>query len=611
MIEKMNMVHIVTTASKKDAMLTALREAGIVHLAERKGADRTTSERFSILSKAAADLKEYRDPKASSMEILDDADFEKLFSGVQAAFSAKAQLTQEISAAAAELERIQEWGDFIPEELRELKKSGFDFHFYRIGAKELETAKQDENIRLIRLSSIDKMEAVAVLGTLPAELSASEFELPEKGISELNSLIAEKKAALAETEDVLKKASLYDSSFKQQLVKAQNEVNFSAAGQTAQSDDLFVWLSGYIPADEADNFRRCAEAEKWAYAIGEVSDDDDAIPTKVRYNKLTGLIKPVFDILGVLPGYREQDVSLWFLLFFALFFAMILGDAGYGALILAGTIAFNVKTKKSGDAVFLLYVLSITTIVWGALTGTWFGMESAMEVPILKALVVPAFANYPDKFGVSAVAQQNTIMKFAFSIGAIHMILGSVLSIRKKIAEKNLSWVADLGWIISILGMYFLSLTLVIGEAISMTMIFGLIITAFVLVVLFGGMSPDKTFGEGIKAGLGDAFTTFLNTISCFGNVMSYIRLFAVGMAGLAIAQSFNNMAAGMGEGPMIIFGALIVIIGHALNLVMGFLSVVVHGVRLNVLEFSGQAGIEWTGIAYDPFKVEDKVNNQ
>ena len=129
----------------------------------------------------------------------------------------------------------------------------------------------------------------------------------------------------------------------------------------------------------------------------------------------------------------------------------------------------------------------------------------------------------------------------------------------------------------------------------------------FVLVVLFGGMAPGKSFSQGLKAGLADAFTVFLNTISAFGNVMSYIRLFAVGMAALAIAQSFNNMAAGF-EGPLVIVAALIMIVGHALNLVMGFLSVVVHGVRLNLLEFSGQLGMEWAGIAYDPFKNQDKI---
>ena len=199
-------------------------------------------------------------------------------------------------------------------------------------------------------------------------------------------------------------------------------------------------------------------------------------------------------------------------------------------------------------------------------------------------------------------------MKFSFTIGAIQMELGTLLAVKKKLASKDLSLISDIGWMISIVAMYLLSLYLVIGQKVMLKPIFIAILAGFILVVLFGGMAPDKTFAQGLKAGLADAFTTFLNTISCFGNVMSYIRLFAVGMAGLAIAQSFNGIAAGLAHGPLFILAIVVVLIGHALNIVMCFLSVVVHGVRLNVLEFSGQVGLEWTGIAYEPFKKNDKI---
>ena len=235
-------------------------------------------------------------------------------------------------------------------------------------------------------------------------------------------------------------------------------------------------------------------------------------------------------------------------------------------------------------------------------------MESAMKVPFLKALVIPSLSTYPEYFGLTSTATQNAIMKFSFSVGAIQMALGSILSIKKKITEKDLSWVANLGWTIAIIAMYLLALNLVIHEPIPLKTVFIMIGVAFALVILFGGMAPGKSFGEGLKSGFGGAFTAFLDTISCFGNVMSYIRLFAVGMAGVAISQSFNGMAAGM-TGPLMIAGVVVVLIGHALNLVMCFLSVVVHGVRLNVLEFSGQAGLEWTGIPYEPFEKTNKVS--
>ena len=611
MIEKMKMVYIVSSVSKKDEMLDGLRNLGILHLSEKKSPQRAVSERFTSLSKTASALMDYAPDKKSKnkeeVPILSDAQFEEMYQGVLTAMDKKAALIQDISAANAEIERIKAWGDFVPGELKQLKEAGYDLHFYRLGKNDYTMVAEDPEIRFVRLASIDKMDTVAVLGTLPATIPAAEFSIPEKGISELTKEIEIAQQEIAACDEVLKKAAVYDSSFQVQMLKAQNAENYSSASETAENDDDFVWISGYLPEDELDKFKTAAKENKWAWAQEDVSEEDTQIPTKVKYGKLSGLIKPVFDILGILPGYRESDISLWFFLFFTLFFAMIIGDAGYGLLILIGTIAYVAKTKKRDNTVYLLFVLSISTIIWGAITGTWFGMEKAMEVPLLKAMVIPNFANYPEYFGVTALTQQNTIMKFSFSIGAIQMALGSLISIKKKIGEKNLSWVADLGWLVAIIAMYMLSLYLVIGEKISVKPVFALIGVAFITVVLFGGMAPDRTFAQGIKAGLADAFTVFLNTISCFGNVMSYIRLFAVGMAGLAISQSFNGIAAGF-HGPLMILGVVVVLIGHGLNIIMCFLSVVVHGVRLNVLEFSGQAGLEWTGIAYEPFKENDKI---
>ncbi len=609
MIEKMKMVHIVTSASGKEEMLKGLRDIGVMHLAEKQSADREVIDRYQALSRTAMALKDYADPKQKgSSEVLADDEFKKMYSGVLEALEKKTVLNQEISAANAEIDRISAWGDFSPEELAELRKEGFDFHFYRIGDKEYQAAAEDENVRFINLAPIDKQRAIAVLGTLPQEIQATEFMVPERSMADLKHDIELSREGITECDAVLKDASVYDKSFQQEMIKVNNEVKFSEAEATTSSDDDFVWISGYIPEDDLDVFKTMAAEKGCAWSIDDVADDDEKIPTKVKYNKVSNLIKPVFDILGITPGYREQDISLWFFLFFILFFAMIIGDGAYGVLILVGTIALHLKQKKITNVTFLLYVLSIATIIWGAVTGTWFGMQSAMEVPFLKALVIPSFATYPEYFNLTSTDSQNAIMKFSFSIGAIQMVLGSILSIKKKITEKDLSWVANLGWTIAIIAMYLLSLNLVIHENIPLVPVFVMIGVAFLMVILFGGMAPGKSFGEGLKSGLGGAFTAFLDTISCFGNVMSYIRLFAVGMAGVAISQSFNGIAASM-SGPLLVLGAVVVIIGHALNLVMCFLSVVVHGVRLNVLEFSGQAGLEWTGIPYEPFEETNKVS--
>ncbi len=611
MIEKMKMVHVVSSVSRKQEMLEGLRDLGILHLAEKKSASRETTERFSSLSRTSMALADYVDAKkgkkAPAAPILSDADFEKYYEGVTACMDRKTSLTQAKSAASSEIERIQGWGEFSPAELKQLNKEGYDFHFYRMSKKDFEAAVKDENIQLIRLAQVEKMDTAAVLGKLPPEISATEFALPEKSIGELKAEIEACDKGLEECEAYLTEASANIPSIEAQMLKAQNAEIFSAASATSENDEDFVWISGYVPEADIERFKQTAAEKQWAWAVDDVAEDDESVPTKVKYGKVSGLIKPMFDILGILPGYKEQDVSLFFLLFFTLFVAMIMGDGGYGVLILIATIVLSVKLKMKGNIIFLLYTLSIATIVWGAITGTWFGMEKAMDVPFLRALVIPQFASYPERFGIAATAQQSNIMKFSFTIGAIQMVLGSILSIRKKIKERNLSWIADAGWVIAIVAMYLLSLLLVIGDNIPIKPVFICIGVAFILVVVFGGMSPEKTFAQGLKSGAADAFTVFLDTISCFGNVMSYIRLFAVGMAGLAISQSFNGIAAGF-HGPLIVLGIAVVIIGHALNIIMCVLSVIVHGVRLNVLEFSGQAGLEWAGIAYEPFKENEKI---
>lgn len=612
MIEKMKMVYVVSSLSRKKEMLDGLKTLGVMHIAEKKAATHAVTEEFSELSKTVSMLAEYVPEKKElkNLEkppVMTGEAFDRMYSDVKDAVERKSVLTQELTIIMAELDRIGPWGEFNPEDLDTLRDHRFELFFYRASAETYAQLVADEEIKVIHIKDVKKDVLFASIGALPPQFAATEFYLPERGAADLEEAENECTQGIEECEAVFRNAALYMESFNAAMLRAQNAEYMSSASETAESDDNLVWLSGYVPEADLDSFKACAAENGWAWAVDDVADDDEKIPTKVKYSKVSGLIKPVFDILGILPGYRETDISLWFLLFFTLFFAMIIGDAAYGLLILAGTIGYVVKTKKNNTATYLLFVLSIATIIWGAITGTWFGMESAMKVPFLKALVIPSFANYPEYFGVTAQAQQNMIMKFSFSIGAIQMALGSLLAVKKKIAEKNLSWVADLGWLIAVVSMYLLSLYLVIGENIPVKPVFALIGVAFVLVVLFGGMSPDKTIGQGIKAGLADAFTVFLNTISCFGNVMSYIRLFAVGMAGLAISQSFNNIAAGF-SGPLIVAAVVVVLIGHGLNIIMCFLSVVVHGVRLNVLEFSGQVGLEWTGIAYEPFKENKKV---
>ena len=612
MIEKMKTVQIVAAASRKKQMLDELRSLGLLHIAEKKSADAASLERFSSLQKTALELKDFRG-KQEEGPLLSDEEFEVMYRSVRDTMEEKKSLMAARNTAVLEADRLRPWGDFSPAEVRDLRKQGIDLHFYRMGKKEFRQLSEDNSRPFVKLASVDKMATVATLGPLDPFFPATEFSLPEKGITERMQEAEECDAAIAACDEVLTDAARYDASFQKQILKAQNAAEYSAVSETAAVEDGLVWLSGYIPEVNVPAFKEAAARAGWAWVLDDPATDDDQVPTKIRYTKFTRLIIPVFDILGTVPAYREYDISAWFLGFFILFFAMIIGDAGYGFLFLIAAIVLTIKTrdktrtKKMSTAVLLTYVLAIATIVWGSLTGTWFGFEQAMNIPLLRSLVLPSIANYPQYFGLTATDQQNVIMKFCFSIGVIQLALACIMNIRRKIGEKNLNWVADLGWLFSICALYFVILTMVIGEQFNLTIAGGVVLVGFILAVLFGGMAPGLSFGKGLKAGVANAFTVFLDTISAFGNIMSYIRLFAVGLASLAIAQSFNSMGSGF-HGAGIVAGIGIMIIGHALNIVMGLLSVVVHGVRLNLLEFSGQLGMEWSGTAYDPFQERDTL---
>lgn len=607
MIEKMKAVCIVAQDSHKEELLTTLRDLGILHIAEKQAADADVLKRFSMLSHLSLELKDYAKEENGETTTLSDEQFEQMYQNTVRALEQMTMIKEKRTDLVLEAERIKMWGDFDAPMVKRLCDQ-LDLHFYRMEKREYKRIKQDAHIKWIRLSPVEKMETVAVFGRLDTSVRAMEFVIPPKGLSQLQEEIKHCELQLSSCEAVLREAAGHLNSYAAQLLKTQNDAEYSSADRSLAYQSGLVWITGYIPDAEKEAFINAAKEHNWAWLINDVQQGDENVPTKIRYNKLTALIKPVFDILGTVPGYAEYDISFWFLAFFTLFFAMIIGDAGYGLLFLIGTVAVHIKSKHVTNVTLLFYLLSGATVVWGALTGTWFGLEGAMNIPLLKSLVIPSFANYPEYFGLSATTTQNSVMKFCFSIGVIQLALACVMNIKRKICRHNLSWLSDLGWLLSISALYLMVLYLVIGQNIQLGIVGAVVGLGFLLVVLFGGMEPGKTFGQGLKAGLGNTFTAFLDTISAFGNVMSYIRLFAVGMASLAIAQSFNNMASGF-HGALVIVGAIIMIIGHVLNIVMGFLSVVVHGVRLNLLEFSGQLGMEWSGTAYNPFR--DRTKNK
>jgi V/A-type H+-transporting ATPase subunit I len=310
----------------------------------------------------------------------------------------------------------------------------------------------------------------------------------------------------------------------------------------------------------------------------------------------------VFQLLGTVPGYREIDISFFFLLFFAFFFAVIIGDAGYGLVLLSGTIFFIRRWRRPGretpNALLLMLLLSLCTVAWGALTGTWFGSVTLASQPWLSWMTVPAIASFNPR-------SSEAIKYICFITGTIHIAIAHLWNFIRQSREKPfIRSLAQLGWLFLVLGLYYLVLSLVLSSERFPLPAFAtwLIGAGLAMIIVFS--RQEGRFFHGIVMGVANLLTTFLNGISAFSDIISYIRLFAVGLATVEIAKSFNAMAAGMAHGVVgIVLASLVLLLGHSLNLAMGALSVIVHGVRLNMLEFSGHLGMEWTGRPYKPFK--------
>ena len=622
MIVPMKRVSLIVLAYEKRLALKALRMAGIVHVDEIA----SRNERIEDLEKALlqnerciltmqellqAEAKERKEkPVVHADTALDEEEFSEMQSRALWLMDQQRELEERKQKRLLERDRLREWGNFSPTDLEQLRHQGIDLAFYRMTKKEV--SRIPDSIDHIVLSDTGKQVLLATVGsTLPEDAIAQHLVVGSNSLEQISQLIADDDRQMARIREELSEISTFIASFRHQKRLLEQKLRFEHVHASMAEDDTVAWLSGYVPADSVEPFRELAKKHGWAYALDDPAEDE-LPPTQVKNNAWVSMISVVFDILGTVPGYREYDISMWFLMFFSLFFAMIVGDAAYGVIFLMTGIFVHRKMKKANNAVILLYVLSTASIIWGALTGTWFGSKAILEaVPFLQMLVIPRIANYPELFGLETQTAQNMVMQFCFIIGTLQLSLACAMNIHRKIGKRDISAISDIGWLVMIDALYFLVLMLVINASIPVGVVATVVGIGFILVVLFGAQGPGIPFMKGVAGGAANLFTTFLDSISAFSNIISYIRLFAVGMASLAIAQSFNNMASGLLQGWALPAGILVLVLGHGLNLIMALLSVVVHGVRLNLLEFSGQLGMEWTGFTYDPFRETVETSSQ
>ena len=430
---------------------------------------------------------------------------------------------------------------------------------------------------------------------------------------------------------VEKKAAKPDESIKKAVLAIEKEIEFETYATGMGDENLspdsdrsisIAYFTGYIEAENLDKLKRTAENNSWGLLVQEPTEDDH-VPTKLKNNKFVSLIYPLTDFLGTVPGYFEYDISGWFLAFILIFFGIIFGDGGYGLLICtlaAVPIIKSIITKKTiSPTILLIGLFGLSTVLWGTLTCTWFGLSPEQLPGWLRSLSIPVISNvYADKLwalpwtsdGVGLTTAQN-LQIFCFSLALIQLTVAHVKgAVRNK---GSLKMLGDIGSILQLLGIYYLVLSLVVNaEVFSFGLKIGAIPVGTVAIALIGiGFTLSFVFSnyngsiiKSILSSLTNIVSVLLGVVNVFSDIVSYIRLWAVGLAGAAISATVNELAGPLlGNFMFMILAIILLVFGHGLNMILNILSVIVHGIRLNTLEFSSHLDMSWSGHKFKPFK--------
>jgi len=523
------------------------------------------------------------------------------------------------------MEQLAPWGDVRLEQFDALRKAGIDIAFFALPPSDL-AAVQAECVEQIGPWP-GKRVLVAVIqrgGELEMPESAEPVPLPARDRPSIRAEAREIDAALKADAARLTALAHLVGGLRRERAAVRERADWTVATRSALDDEHLYALQGWVPEEKVEGLAAdlAAAGIEAAVETTPIADDEEP-PTLIRYPRWARPIKGLFDILGTLPGYREMDLSAFFMVALPLFAAMLIGDAGYGLVItLASLVLYRKLVAKAGEAKpRLLVIIGVATLVWGILSANYFGVTpgtlataggftreldgkvvadygalrqgAGAYAAAARTMMAPALA-----WGEDPEAARYLMMKIAFVIGAIHLILAHV---RKAFAYMpDQRFLAEVGWCVVLGGMLVLIWYLMfIGVEQTPTHVWAIIGGGLLLPVLFG--HPSRNLLKRVLGGFG---LSLLPLVGTFGDIMSYIRLMAVGLASYYIAATFNDLAARLAGAITwyAILPILILLFGHLLNIGMAAIAIFAHGVRLNMLEFSNNAGVQWAGYAYAPF---------
>ncbi|MBQ7194293.1 MAG: ATPase V [Bacteroidales bacterium] len=582
MIEKMTRYDFILLSRDTDAFLGRLQELGVVDI---------TRSVKAVDEKSAAMIADI-DSLRTRMAWLEKEDFSK--------DERYASLLSSIASCEKEREDLSHWGAFDPAAVQDLASKGCTIHFYCLSRKKFDPAWEEQYPLELISEDASRIWFVIVTTDPEAELPSGECEAPQISATQCDERLSSLRGELAArgAELMAEKATLPQMRSRYEALLSNLDIYLAGVAVQKAAEDTLTVVTGFAPSDQDESLRAEFNAMD-LYYVSERAVVEDQPPIKLRNNRFVRMFEVLTDMYGR-PAYDGFDPTPFISIFFLLFFAMCMGDAGYGlVLMVVGLLLRKVKSFKSLAP--LVVTLGAGTVVIGLLFHTFFSIDiSGWEIipDALKKIMVPA-----------KVSTYDGTMVLALIVGIVHLCLAMI--VKTVYATKNKGFLGSLstwGWTLLIVGGVCVGAVSLMGvidaEATRIAIIvIGLLSALGIFLLNNLHRNPLINIGSGL-------WETYNTATGILGDVLSYLRLYALGLAGSMLGYAFNNlatMALGDGGARWIAF-ILIVLVGHTLNIAMAALGAFVHPLRLNFLEFFKNSGYEGSGRNYHPLK--KLVNN-
>ena len=615
MVDKMMKYSFILLSGETEGFLNKLQEMGVVDVTRSaKPIDDNSARMLEDVSAAKRVIT-----KLEGIDYAKDADSESiqqacneavlaenLTDGAQKALIELMELEVLRTSVAKEVSLRRPWGEFDKSKLDSLETLGFAVRYYIVPAKKfsaewsslypLEVIAEDgSNVWFVTISP--KGEEY----TFPVDAVAA----PEGSWKEAQATLDEINAKISAIKGTLLK---YKEAIPQMQTRCDKELTdldmylAAAATESAAEDKLSV-LEGFAPVE--NDATLCSEFDKMGILyIKEDAAETDNPPIRLKNNRFVKMFESLTGMYGM-PNYGEYDPTPIVSIFFLLFFAMCLGDAGYGLILILVGLALEkgwVKIAMFDGIGGLIATLGAATAVVGGALGTFFGMSIINLVP--EGTAAWDYYKFVGSNIPTPMGELPFQMLLALGIGVFHICLAMVIKAvgytkRLGFKENLATW----GWTLLIVGGVIIAL-LGAGKLLSAAAIKWAVIAIGVISALgiYIFNTPGRNPLINVGAGLWD---TYNMATGILGDVLSYIRLFALGLAGGMLGAAFNDLGKMvLGDGGVNwVFFILILLVGHVLNLLMSCLGAFVHPLRLNFVEYFKNSGYEGKGKAYNPLK--------